>query len=396
MNTRIAVVLLGCALLYPITLCAMEKNVLEQQSLGIDCSVCFEKIGPSQYVVVKPCGHVQTCSECVKKISLCPICTKNIQEVIKIYGMDEILLELHEQIGKLQMENGRLLLEIGPLKTENGQLNIEIGQLKIIDGRLRIEIEQLKGQVERAKVLEVQLKDENQRHKSENARLIADNGQLKIEDGKQKTGVRKLQDEVWQAKVAEGRLKDENQRHKSETARLIVDNAQLKIEDRKQKTEIRKLQDEAWQTKAAQGRLKDENQQHKSENVRLNAEIAMLRSTTDRAFAAIAETEEFLNTVRGENEAARKSFLALRLECDRLQVDLDRATKDTQSRKFLQNLHGVRESLLSQFNFVDRDEKIKVMVALSCVVLLNLVIAYFSLHDYFTQPGCCPSWRDYV
>ena len=47
------------------------------------CVVCFGRTKREHLLV--PCGHTQICHECSKKVTKCPLCQKDIANVIKIY-----------------------------------------------------------------------------------------------------------------------------------------------------------------------------------------------------------------------------------------------------------------------------------------------------------------------
>jgi len=70
----------------------LEKKLIEfykEQIRGvnstdkIDCCVCFEEL-KERHVIV-PCGHTQTCKECIKSITSCPMCKKSFRIICKIY-----------------------------------------------------------------------------------------------------------------------------------------------------------------------------------------------------------------------------------------------------------------------------------------------------------------------
>lgn len=48
-----------------------------------ECAICLEPI-KERYVVV-PCGHANTCYDCISRLKKCPICSKDIGQVIKVF-----------------------------------------------------------------------------------------------------------------------------------------------------------------------------------------------------------------------------------------------------------------------------------------------------------------------
>lgn len=62
---------------------ANEGSVLKQQLPKKSCCVCFSQID-TKYVLF-PCGHTDTCIECIKVIKKCPICNAKIDNFIKLY-----------------------------------------------------------------------------------------------------------------------------------------------------------------------------------------------------------------------------------------------------------------------------------------------------------------------
>ncbi len=48
-----------------------------------DCAVCYTFI--KQRMVISPCNHAQICGLCLSKITVCPICNKNIESKFSIF-----------------------------------------------------------------------------------------------------------------------------------------------------------------------------------------------------------------------------------------------------------------------------------------------------------------------
>jgi len=58
-------------------------NINTKSQIEVDyCKVCMDREIDS---VILRCGHVATCLVCSKKLKRCPICARNITEIIKIY-----------------------------------------------------------------------------------------------------------------------------------------------------------------------------------------------------------------------------------------------------------------------------------------------------------------------
>ena len=57
--------------------CELSTNEIDQ------CGICY--INKKRYVCI-PCGHLCMCGECANKIKdVCPICRKNVSNIIKTY-----------------------------------------------------------------------------------------------------------------------------------------------------------------------------------------------------------------------------------------------------------------------------------------------------------------------
>lgn len=55
-----------------------EKNENENE-----CCICLQDI--KGHVALIPCGHTQFCEECIRKQKICPLCKKEITNILKIY-----------------------------------------------------------------------------------------------------------------------------------------------------------------------------------------------------------------------------------------------------------------------------------------------------------------------
>ena len=57
----------------------LRKNVFSET----ECAICTRELA-ERYVTV-PCGHINTCKECLTNMKKCPICRQDITNVIKIH-----------------------------------------------------------------------------------------------------------------------------------------------------------------------------------------------------------------------------------------------------------------------------------------------------------------------
>jgi hypothetical protein len=60
-----------------------EQSNKQDQAFNKDCCICFEEI--KERITLIPCGHTTICTICIKELSICPLCKREINSHMRIY-----------------------------------------------------------------------------------------------------------------------------------------------------------------------------------------------------------------------------------------------------------------------------------------------------------------------